>query len=237
MQFLNNKLDSRLGVVEIFTSIEGEGKRTGEITTFIRLAGCNLSCSYCDTPYAQSINCGKAMTVRQILSNLPADGTKNITITGGEPLLQRHTDDLVCELLKRGFYVNIETNGSFLIKNHRPKILGIFNHPRFFFTMDYKLPSSGENFAMKTDNFQHLTKYDVVKFVAGTGDDLIIMENIYKMYSYYFDKSKALLYVGAVFGELTYEMVVNYLKCSKLYNFIFQLQIHKVIWDKEKRGV
>ena len=237
MQFLSNKLESRLGVVEIFTSVEGEGKRTGEITTFIRLAGCNLSCSYCDTPYAQRINCGNIMTVTQILDKLDAYGPKNITITGGEPLLQKYLDDLVHALLKRGYYVNIETNGSFLIKNHRPKILGLINHPRFFFTMDYKLPSSDENLAMKTENFQYLTKNDVVKFVAGNGDDLVAMERVYKAYKSLFDKSKAKLYVGAVFGELTYEMVVNYLKCAGLYNFIFQLQIHKVIWDKDKRGV
>lgn len=123
-------------VNEIFKSIDGEGLRTGELTTFIRLAGCNLRCSYCDTCYALKNSNGTEMSVDEIVKKAKKMDYRNITLTGGEPLIHKDVDDLISKLCENGFYVNIETNGSVPIDKY-------ITNKNIILTMDYKLPSSG----------------------------------------------------------------------------------------------
>ncbi|MDE6088486.1 MAG: radical SAM protein, partial [Oscillospiraceae bacterium] len=139
-------------VAEKFVSINGEGKCAGELAVFIRFRKCNLKCSYCDTMWANSNDCSVEMlTANEILNYVNEEGVTNVTLTGGEPLLQENIEVLVEKLMKSDHRVEIETNGSISIKklsqsNYRPD-----------FTLDYKLPSSNmENF-MLTENYDYLT--------------------------------------------------------------------------------
>ena len=205
-------------VNEIFLSIEGEGKRSGELAAFIRLMGCNLRCFYCDTRYA--FNDGDEMSAAEI-----ADAVKdyrNVTLTGGEPLIQN------ChELLKllSGHEVNIETNGSVDIAEY----LGYEN---VFFTMDFKCLSSGMMAAMSDRNLVLIRDRDVLKFVVGDKNDLAIAEYIASNVEH-----KPLIYVSPVFGGIEPLEIVEFMKARRLQNWRLQLQLHKIVWSPEERGV
>ena len=154
-------------VAEKFVSINGESIRAGEPAVFIRFRGCNLSCSYCDTKWAGTQECpAEMLTTDQLVSYVTETGITNVTLTGGEPLLQDDLYELIEELKKINCIVEIETNGSISIadlsqKTYRPA-----------FTLDYKCPSSGMESAMLTDNYNYLQECDAVKFVSGTEEDL-----------------------------------------------------------------
>ena len=153
-------------VVEKFTSINGEGTRAGELAVFIRFKGCNLRCSYCDTMWANEPECPyKEETPEEILNYVLGTGIHNVTLTGGEPLLQKDIRDLIHLLLQAGLQVEIETNGAV--------DLAAFCEERPVFTMDYKLPSSGCEDHMITENMELLEKNDTVKFVSGSQEDLL----------------------------------------------------------------
>jgi len=214
-------------IVEIFDSIEGEGKRAGELATFIRTAGCNLRCSYCDTPYAQSICApSKEMSIDEIIARV---NYNNVTITGGEPLIQEDIKALISQLCEKGFYVNIETNGSVILEKFRKVRYkrSICNNP--FFTMDYKCYSSGMNKEMKNENLADLTPKDVIKFVVQDETDLA--------QAYELKKVRAIKYLSPVFGEIEPKRIVNFMKKFDMIDFKIQLQLHKYIWNPEMKGV
>ena len=141
-------------IAEIFESINGEGTLAGQLAFFIRFTGCNLNCSYCDTKWANVPDAKYTeMTADEILSEVKKSGIKNVTVTGGEPLIQQEIIPLLETLCGDGRYVEIETNGSadvsevVKIKGERPAL-----------TMDYKLPASGMESHMRTENFALLEK-------------------------------------------------------------------------------
>lgn len=216
-------------VAEKFVSINGEGKRAGELAVFIRFRGCNLRCSYCDTMWANSGDCpAEMMSAEDIVSYVNKEGVKNVTLTGGEPLLQKNIDMLVEKLMKNSHNVEIETNGSVSIKNLSENIY------RPDFTVDYKLPSSGmENF-MITENYNYLTKNDVVKFVAGSLADLKKTAEIIKEFSL---TEKCLVYISPVFNKINPDGIVEFMKLKHLNKVRLQLQLHKFIWNPDERGV
>ena len=214
-------------VNEIFYSIDGEGLRTGELAVFIRLAGCNLNCSYCDTKYAIKANSGTKMTIEEILKEVKKYKCKNITLTGGEPLIHKSVKDLIDALLEKKYKVNIETNGAVDVTPYLNKCL---------VTMDYKLPSSMMENHMILDNLEKLTKNDVLKFVTEESDFYKI-EEILKKY-----KIKSYVYISPVFGRVEPEQIVEFMKelnkrGVNTKKIRVQVQLHKVIWDPEKRGV
>lgn len=205
-------------VNEIFFSVEGEGKRAGELAAFVRLTGCNLRCSYCDTKYAFRGGCD--MTNVEI-----ADAVKNyrnVTLTGGEPLLQDCHNLLT---LLRNHETNIETNGSIMLAEY-------LNYPNVFFTMDFKCYSSEMTDAMKYDNLKLLRGYDVLKFVVGDEKDLEQSQEICKEF-----KPRALKYISPVFGAIGSAQVVEFMKRRHIEDWRLQTQLHKIIWSPEKRGV
>ena len=115
-------------VNEIFSSIDGEGIRAGELATFIRLAGCNLRCNYCDTKYALAQDSGKEMTVSEILEKVNEFNVKNITVTGGEPLIHKDIEKLIDKLIENGYKVNIEDEtGLGLGENHIEIAINLLN--------------------------------------------------------------------------------------------------------------
>lgn len=206
-----------LRVNEIFDSIEGEGKRAGELATFIRLTGCNLRCSYCDSTYAFAE--GELETVEDILNQIRYP---NVTITGGEPLLQ----DLHPLLQWTGNrHVNIETNGS-------ADIYPYLGYSHVFFTMDFKCASSGMTKQMYLPNFKKLRKRDVLKFVVGGREDLEQALTFCQKH-----KPKCQVYASPVFGSIEPKDIVAFMKEHHLEDWKVQLQLHKFIWNPQERGV
>ncbi|MDU1320101.1 MAG: putative 7-carboxy-7-deazaguanine synthase QueE [Clostridium botulinum] len=217
-------------VVEKFVSINGEGRRAGQLAIFIRFAGCNLNCSYCDTLWANEKDVSyELMTSEDIYEYIKSQEIKNITLTGGEPLLQKGIIELLKLLSKdKELYVEIETNGSILLD----KFLGIENPPSF--TMDYKLPSSNMENRMVLDNFKYLTDKDTVKFVSGSIEDLKKAKEIIDKYSL-IDKTN--VYISPVFGKINLDNIVEFMKYNRMNGVNLQVQLHKIIWDPNKKGV
>lgn len=221
-------MKNKLIVNEIFGSIDGEGIRTGELATFIRLAGCNLKCSYCDTDYALDFKDGEEMTIEEILDKVKQIGYRNITLTGGEPLIHRNVEELIDELIKNNYNVNIETNGAVDITKYTSK--------NVILTMDYKTNSSGMTKYMKTRNLAKLRGYDVLKFVCSS-KDFSEIKKILKNY-----KIKSYIYLSPIFDEIQPSELVDFLKELHKEKFDtskirIQIQLHKIIWDPKKRGV
>jgi 7-carboxy-7-deazaguanine synthase len=213
-------------VNEIFSSIEGEGIRAGELCTFVRLAGCNLSCDYCDTKYAQCQQDGKEMHPDEIVAQCSKLGNINITVTGGEPLIHNNIMDLLGLLCAVGFKVNVETNGSMPIAKY--KISPAFKD-NLFFTMDYKCLSSGMNSHMDCKNFVDLRSGDVLKFVVGNRKD---MEQCLAFRPLLCHK-----YLSPVFGQIEPKEIVEFMKENNLADYRLQIQLHKIVYPPEMRGV
>lgn len=212
-------------VNEIFSSIEGEGIRAGYPVTFVRLYGCNLHCSYCDTRYSCEGGDFKKMTVDEILDAVANLGFHRVTLTGGEPLIHRDVNTLVLALLNAGYEVNIETNGAVYIAPYT-------QHKKLIITLDYKSISSGENSAMWLSNLPLLRKHDVLKFVVGSQEDLDDMRRVVT-----FNPLTCNIYISPVFGKIEAKDIVEYIKEHKLENCRVQLQMHKFIWPPQQRGV
>ena len=219
-----------LQVVEKFVSINGEGRRCGQLATFIRFAGCNLNCGYCDTAWANDRKVAfDPMTAEEVYVYIKDTQVTNVTLTGGEPLLQQDMGELL-ELLSQDpeLYVEIETNGSVLLS----KFSGLENPPSF--TMDYKLPSSGMERMMALENFDHLTEKDTVKFVSGSMADL---EKARELINKYKLTEKTSIFISPVFGDIELESIVDFMKDNQMNGVNMQVQLHKIIWDPNERGV
>ncbi len=217
-------------VAEKFVSINGEGRKAGELALFIRFRKCNLYCSYCDTLWANQDNSpAEWLSLESLIEYAETAGIKNITLTGGEPLLQEHLAVLITALMKKKYEIEIETNGSIEIKNlalqpYRPA-----------FTLDYKLPSSRMEKFMLTENYQYLDKnLDVVKFVVGSQQDLEKACQIIRQYDLL---NKAMIYFSPVFGQIEPVEIVEFMKQKNLNQIRLQLQLHKFIWNPEQGGV
>lgn len=214
-------------VNEIFSSIDGEGLRTGELATFIRLAGCNLRCRYCDTEYALDNNSGIEMNITEILNEVKKYKNRNITLTGGEPLAHKEINKLIEELIKNNYFVNIETNGSIDIEPYVGKCL---------ITMDYKCKSSLMEKTMLLSNLEKLSETDVLKFVINS-EDFDCIENILKNFNI-----KSYIYISPIFNEINLPNIVEFMKrCNEkgidMSKVRMQIQLHKIIWNPDMRGV
>ena len=214
-------------VAEHFISINGEGQRAGELALFVRFVGCNLGCSWCDTKWANSPNAPfTEMSAQEICELAKNSGVKNVTLTGGEPLLQNEIASLITALAKQGSSVEIETNGSVPL----PAI----SDSSVTFTMDYKLPSSEMESRMCLENFARLTPRDTVKFVCGSHADL---ERAAQIIAQYDLTNKCKVYLSPVFTMIDTKDIVEYMKQNSLNGVRLQLQLHKFIWDPSERGV
>lgn len=222
-------------VVEKFISINGEGLKSGELTAFIRFNGCNCNCSYCDTTYANGDEC-KEENVSQIVYWVNTQNVKNVTLTGGEPLEQDHKElvQLIKLLIKSGVnYIEIETNGTYNIdkfeSNFKLTELSCISS-----TIDYKLPSSGQEDKMCIHNLMHPSKRNSFKFVIGSEEDL---DKTYEIITKYELQSRTNVLLSPVFGQMNPKRIVEFMKENNLNRVRLQLQLHKIIWDPNKRGV
>lgn len=214
-------------LLEIFDSIDGEGKRTGYMATFIRFCGCPLRCTYCDTAYALDENMAEEwVTGETLLSRIRAYPWKRLTWTGGEPML-RPIRSLCDELGREGYESNIETSGAIPLWDVRPA--------NTFYTMDWKCPDSGMERRMCIPNLARLTGEDVLKFVVGSERDLFAMERV--IHRHFQRENCPRFYVSPVFGKIHPQKLVEFVRDHELADVCVQVQLHKVIWDPNMRGV
>lgn len=219
-------------VVEKFLSIDGEGPSSGEIATFIRFQGCNLRCLWCDTAYSwEKESTNELLSTKGIYDYIKENGSTNVTLTGGEPLIQDNIDELL-EMLSRdeNLKIHIETNGSVDIEPFKKK----HNSTNIIYIVDYKLPSSKMTKFMNLNNLNSVECNDVYKFVAQSREDLNMAYQIIKEYDL---TAKCLVYISPVSGDIELEEIVEFMKDKKLNNVRLQVQLHKIIWDKNARGV
>lgn len=212
-------------LAEHFVSINGEGQRAGELALFLRFTGCNLRCSYCDTMWANAQNAPHTRCDTEALLAIAEEaGVRNITLTGGEPLLQPDIAELIAQLCGRGYRVEIETNGAVPLEP--------FSGTAASFTMDYKLPSSGMEARMCPENLPLLRGTDTLKFVCGTREDLVRAKEVLDTY-----RPVCKVYFSPVFGQIDPADMVAFMKEHHLTEVRLQLQLHKFIWDPSQRGV
>ena len=219
-------------VVEIFNSIEGEGKRAGLPCTFIRLYGCNLNCSYCDSRYACEDGGYTEMTINEIVKQVAKFDCPNVTLTGGEPLLHYETNELLRRLADltritgKHYQINVETNGSIT-----PGLVTTAPHD-IFYTMDYKTKSSGMSEHMNLYAIGTLNENDVLKFVVGSEEDMVQALELTQHI-----KVRAQIYLSPVFGQIEPVELVKFVQKHQLWHWKVQLQLHKFIWNPAERGV
>ncbi len=197
-------------IAEIFTSIQGEGSSSGYPTIFLRFAGCNLRCKYCDTPAAQG-DCGTEMEIRSIVEEVKQSGVTHVCVTGGEPLLQKDLPALLKILHGAGHEISIETNGTV---DFRPCL------EYAAVCMDVKCPSSGEKSDLSL--LQWIRPEDSVKFVIGTDEDLRYAHETLKQ-----NAVRGTIFWSPVFGTDPMK-IVSFILDHNL-PVRFQLQLHKII--------
>ncbi len=209
-------------VCEIFVSLQGEGTHVGLPCFFVRLSGCNLACSWCDTPYAREE--GRPWSLPEILSRWrEEDALPWVQITGGEPLLQEGVYPLMEAFLREGAKVLLETNGSLSLARVPQEVIKI---------MDLKCPSSGMTKYMRWENLAYLSSRDQIKFVIANRKDYEWAKEIVQK-KYLFLYTQVLF--SPVFGHLNPKDLAQWILNDRL-RVRFQLQLHKILWG-EKRGV
>ena len=216
-------------VVELFTSINGEGVLAGQLTVFVRFRGCNLNCSYCDTQWANQPDAPiTPMTAEQIRDAILATGVSLVTLTGGEPLCQPQLRELLTLLAQEPtLHMEIETNGS-------RDLTPLLDIPNVTFTMDYKLAGSDMEKHMRLANFPLLRPQDTVKFVVSSIADL---NRAREVISQYHLTDRCHVYLSPVFGKIDPADIVTYMTDHTMNRVRLQLQMHKFIWDPNARGV
>jgi len=211
-----------LKINEIYYSVQGESTHAGRPCIFIRLTYCNLRCSYCDTEYA--FYDGKDMEITYIMSEIKRWDCNLVEVTGGEPLFQDECIDLLNELVNSNYEVMLETGGSLSISDVPKKVVKI---------VDFKCPSSGmvkKNLWSIVDDLQ---AHDEVKFVIGNREDFDWAKD--RITEYSMDKICTLLF-SPTFGEIHPQQIVEWILAENL-PVRMQLQMHKMIWNPEEKGV
>ena len=211
-----------LKINEIYYSVQGESTHAGRPCIFIRLTYCNLRCSYCDTEYA--FYDGKDMEITYIMSEIKRWDCNLVEVTGGEPLFQDECIDLLNELVNSNYEVMLETGGSLSISDVPKKVVKI---------VDFKCPSSGmvkKNLWSIVDDLQ---SHDEVKFVIGNREDFDWAKD--RITEYSLDKICTLLF-SPTFGKIDPQQIVEWILAENL-PVRMQLQMHKMIWSPEEKGV
>jgi len=213
-------MEYSINIIEVFKSVQGESSWTGLPTTFIRLAACNLRCTWCDTPY--SFGRGEPRTLTSLIQEVDHNGCRYVCITGGEPLLQQGVYALMSRLISKGYQVSLETGGSLPIDQVDSKVKII---------LDIKCPGSGMSEKNLLDNLSQLKPIDEVKFVILGRQDYDYAKEICQKYGL---TSNVLF--SPVFDQLESRTLVEWILEDKL-NVRLNLQLHKFIWDPQTKGV
>ena len=211
-----------LKINEIYKSVQGESSKAGLPCTFVRLTYCNLRCTYCDSEYA--FYDGKDMEIEEIISEVKKLECNLVEVTGGEPLFQKESIELMKQLCDDGFEVMLETGGSLPIEQIDKRVMII---------LDLKCPSSKMMKKNLYENIEHIKPTDEVKFVIGTREDYDWTKEIITKYNL---TEKCPVLFSTVFGTINPATIVEWILHDKL-NVRFQLQMHKYIWDPKTKGV
>ncbi|GAB4344904.1 MAG: 7-carboxy-7-deazaguanine synthase QueE [Gammaproteobacteria bacterium] len=206
---------ARLRITEIFHSLQGEGTLTGTPTVFVRLTGCPLRCTYCDTSYA--FQGGEWMTLTEILEKVTAYRCPTVCVTGGEPLAQPATPELLRRLCDAGFQVSLETSGALDLGDVDPRVIKV---------MDIKTPDSGEAGRNRWENLKQLNRQDQIKLVINSHEDYLWARELVE--------EKRLADICTVL----FSPAAPTLNPTQLAEWIledrlpvrFQIQLHKVLW-------
>lgn len=215
-------------ISEIFLSIQGESTSAGLPTIFVRTAGCNLRCSYCDTSYALTTQESVQMDVDEVLAAVREKRVKRVCLTGGEPLIQPRAElqAFFDQLAAEGYELSIETSGSIPIAPFQL-------HPRQRWILDMKVPSSGMSYAMHQESLALLRPADEVKFVVGTDEDLAWAKDLIRRHQL---EGRVHLLFSPVWGQMTPLHLTEWVLASGI-DARVQIQLHKIIWDPSARGV
>lgn len=210
-------------VNEIFFSLQGESTWAGRPCVFVRLTGCNLQCRYCDTQYARDQ--GAPMEMENILKKVRSYGSRIVEITGGEPLLQKETPQLVKLLLSEGFTVMMETNGSMDIGRVNSDCIRV---------VDIKCPASGQSQYMDMENVHRMDAKDELKFVLSDRLDyeyaIEVVETARK------GNFHSPVLFSPVAGKLDPQALASWILADRI-DVRLQLQLHKILWPEIARGV
>lgn len=222
---IRNQSAGTLRVAETFASLQGESSWAGLPCCFIRLAGCNLACRYCDTPEAQSPESGREMTIKQLVAFATAAEVSLVEVTGGEPLLQKRTPALCRALLAAGMTVLVETNGSLPVDVLPAGTIRV---------MDVKCPASGVADRLCFANFAKLTSRDEIKFVLADRADYDYARRMLR--DHRLAKVTPNLLFSPAWGLLSPADLAAWILADHL-PVRLNLQLHKVIWGPERKGV
>jgi 7-carboxy-7-deazaguanine synthase len=216
------RLDT-LVIHEIYVSIQGESSYAGLPCTFVRTTGCNLRCTWCDTP--QAFYGGERMTRAEVLARALATKTDLVELTGGEPLLQPGVNVLMRELCDAGRTVLLETSGEADVHDVDPRVHKI---------MDIKAPGSGESHRNRWTNLESITERDEIKFVLADRADYEFMRDVIRERGLA-GRTRHLL-ASTVFGKLAASELVKWVLADGL-GVRVQLQLHKFVWSADTQGV
>lgn len=208
----------RLKLTEIFLSLQGEARDAGWPTVFVRLTGCPLRCTYCDTAYA--FHGGDWWSIDDILADVARHGVRHVCVTGGEPLAQKRCIGLLQRLCDAGYVVSLETSGAIDIATVDPRVSRV---------LDIKTPGSNEAHRNLWDNLALLTAHDQIKFVICSRSDyewardLVLAKGLHRICDVLFSPSK---------GEIAARDLADWIVADRL-PVKFQMQLHKLLWNDE----
>jgi len=209
-----------LRITEVFASIQGEATRAGLPTVFVRLTGCPLRCSWCDTEYA--FHGGNSVSIDSLVSEVASLGIRHVCVTGGEPLAQPACHTLMKRLCDEGFAVSLETSGALDIGSVDERVSRV---------MDLKAPGSGEVSRNRWDNLALLRPHDEVKFVLADEADYLWARDIVATYAL---STRCAVLFSPVEGRLSPAELAEWIVRDRL-EVRFQLQLHKILWS-DARG-
>ena len=208
----------RLRITEIFALLQGESTRVGLPTVFVRLTGCPLRCSWCDTAYAFSG--GETRTLDDILAEVAGHGLRHVCVTGGEPLAQKGCLALLAALYDAGHDVSLETSGALDVSAVDPRVVKV---------MDLKTPASGECDRNLYTNIDHLHPQDQVKFVIADEADYLWSRDVLRSRNL---NARCEVLFSPVAGQLAPALLADWILRDRL-DVRFQLQLHKLLWGGE----
>jgi 7-carboxy-7-deazaguanine synthase len=211
-----------IGINEIFFSIQGESSWAGYPTTFVRTSGCHLRCTYCDTTYAYTN--GNKMSIEEILSAVDKYKSEYVCVTGGEPLLQKNIYDLLSQLCDNNYKVSLETSGDLDCHQVDPRVKKI---------IDVKTPDSGEPNKFCEENLKFKDRFTEFKFVICSQKDFEWSETFCEK-NELFSKSNVLY--SPSFKQIEAEWLARQILKNGS-RARMQLQLHKIIWSPDSRGV
>ncbi|SGZ96741.1 Queuosine Biosynthesis QueE Radical SAM [Bathymodiolus thermophilus thioautotrophic gill symbiont] len=209
--------NSELNINEIFYSLQGEAREVGLPTVFVRLTGCPLRCTYCDTEYAFKGN--NLLRIDDIIAKIKSYQTKLVCVTGGEPLAQINCHILLDRLVKENYQISLETSGSIDITEVNPRVSIV---------MDVKTPDSGEADKNRYKNIEKLQAKDQLKFVIGSKSDFDWSVNILNKYP-----TPAGVLFSPTFGIVAPTQLADWILERQL-NVRLQLQLHKILWGDQQ---